>query len=1107
MAPDDSSHLRGRSMPAWKIEAPQPDPSHLRRSRLINKVERILGDPGAPADVCLVTAPAGYGKTALLAHWAESTSLPVMWYHADASDADPATFIYGLIRALRTRLPRGHWQVKDWLASLRDGTLSPLDVRRCAEAFIADLRDHVTRPMALVITGIDAISASSGSRELLERVLVRPPDGLRIALESREIPALRLSPLLPQRRLEGVGLEDLQFTEDELRDLMASLEMEADAAYLEHLQWLCDGWVTGALLATGALWPSWLAPRAGDELNRDAVFGYLAAEVLDHLPSRLLDFAVDAALLSYMTAPLCRDLLGDDDARAHLAALERRTGFLSHVGRRPQEPVYRFQPVLREALLDQLASRRSEVELRELHVRAARLLEATGDDEEAVQHYARAGEFDGLCHLIETRRGALLRTGRGQTLARWIELLPPAVLADSPQLAISLAELHRAAGRTAEARAAIDEIVERLLPETATMPALTARALIVRADVRYIQGQYADARTDCDSALALLSQDADDLIIQARFVLAACLAVCDGPEAALQSLNGVEARCQRLGDLWALARLHYVRSSLALAQGAFLQAESAAAAGLLYAQEANDEVRAIACRLNLGGVRAYLGQIETARGDLTAALEQSRATGHVQGEAYALANLGDLELTAGNYAAAVDVFAQAARLEPQIGDQQLLASLAVGYPYALTLSGDPDAACRWLSPVLAALPDERFGLDWARASCTLGFVRYHLDDLHGAEEILGRVISYTEGRQDFAECARALLTLAAVRLASADAEGCQRTLEKALRLAHQIDGTPMALMEARHLPVLWEVLAAAEDPLAAQLLGVLAPAQHTTPAHGGQNESISSGHQAGDEHADERRDEPIRVFALGETRVLIGANRVTRWARPRTRELLLFLLDQGGAARTDVIIEAIWGDRADVAEAEFRKTRHALKQALGRPCIEQDGGRWRLTSDCWIDAREFVHLTDEGTRFYKQGEARDAAIALRQALALWRGAYLDDCAGDWAFGPREAMHRRYIDALEMLASIEMQQRHFDAAAQFCYQLLDVDPTSESAHRGLMAYFAARGEFAKALMQYSRCAGVLREVMDLTPSPQTQSLRASIQAKMRAEQTPTPSRLG
>lgn len=1100
MAADDSPQTRTRTMPAWKIEPPQPDPSHLRRIRLIERIERMLGGRGSTADTCLVAAPPGYGKTTLLAHWAESAAMPVVWYHADAGDADPATFVYGLIRALRTRLPRGHWQVKDLLASLREGALSPVDIRRCAEVFIADLRGHIAKPMALVITGVDTIAAASGSRELLERVLVRPPDGLRIVLECREIPGLRLSPLLPQRRLEGVGLEDLRFTQDELRDLLAIIGADADTTYIEHLQWLCDGWVTGALLATGALWPAWLAPRAGDELNREAVFGYLAAEVLDKLPPQLLDFAMRSALLSYMTAPLCRGLLGADDARERLAALERRTGFLSHVGRRPQEPVYRFQPVLREALLDQLASRLTEQERRELHARAAGLLEAAGDDEEAAQHYARAADYDGLCHLIETRRSALLRTGRGQTLARWIELLPPNLRADSPQLGISLVELHRVAGRTAEARAAVDEIVARLLPTGAKAPALTARALIVRADVRYIQGDYSDAIRDCEAALALAPEDADELIVQARFVLAACLKVSDGPEAALASLEGVEQRCQRLGDLWALARLHYIRSSLALAQGAFLQAEASAAAGLLYAQEAGDEVRAIACRLNLGAVHSHLGQIESSRRDLTAALEQARAVGHVQGEAYALVNLGDLELTAGNYAAALDMLRPAAELGQQIDDQQLRASMATVYPYALTLGGDPEAALRWLSPVIAALPDERSGLDWARASCTLGFVRYRLGDVAGAEEVLTRVIAYTDAHQDLADCARALLTLAAVRLATADVVQCHAALSDALRLARRIDGTPSALMDVRHLPALWPVLEEMDDPLAAQLLSAVArPLAHETkPAFSIRNRAAADSGQP-DGHTDAAiRDDPIRVFALGETRVLLGTERVTRWTRPRTRELLLFLLDQGGAVRGDVIVEAIWNDRAEVAESEFRKTRHALKQALGRDCLAQEGGRWRLTVDCWVDAREFERLSDEGARLFEQGDAREAAVILRQALALWRGSYLDDCAGDWAFGRREALQRRYLDALEMLASIEMQQRHFDAAAQLCYQLLDADPTRESAHRGLMAYFAARGEFARALAQYTRCAGVLREQMDLTPSPQTDRLRASIRAKMREE---------
>src|SRR5579872_628659 len=495
----------GASLPAWKFEAPRLAEHLIAREHLIEKIEIHLGKKRSTGDVFLVSAPAGYGKTTLLAQWAAASSVPVAWCHLDGSDDDPVTLILGIVRALRQALPvrnrsRGHWSVKELLENIHNGALSPLDLRRATEVLASDIRQHINQPITLILTGVDSFTARSGAHLILDGLLARTPDHLRIALEAREIPALRLSPLLPQARLEGIGLEDLQLTEVELAALLDRLGIAADAEYTRQLQDLCSGWVMGVLLATGALWPTCLAARASDELDRDAVFAYLASEVIDHLPPALSAFATRAAILSYMTEPLCARFLDVTDARACLTALEQHTGFVTHVGRRPQEPIYRFQPLLRQVLLDHLTRDIADAQaLRDLHLHAGECLEEQDDLEEAVQQYALANAFERIVTLIERQKGPLLRAGRGATLLRWLDLLPDAVRAQHPTLQILVAEQHRIAGRTAEAYKAIQSLCERLLPDADSHPALAAKALIVRADVRYVQGDYEGARQDCET--------------------------------------------------------------------------------------------------------------------------------------------------------------------------------------------------------------------------------------------------------------------------------------------------------------------------------------------------------------------------------------------------------------------------------------------------------------------------------------------------------------------------------------------------------------------------------------------------------------------------------
>src|SRR5262249_30991563 len=150
--------------------------------------------------------------------------------------------LYGLVRALRTRLPRGRWNVKSLLANIHADALTPTEARRAGDVLAADIRRHVSRPMALILTGIGDLGAhggAGGARIVLEKLLSRTPDHLRLVLELREVPALRVSPLLLQQRVKGIGLEDLQFTTDELGALLTRLGVAGDAAYFADLEELC----------------------------------------------------------------------------------------------------------------------------------------------------------------------------------------------------------------------------------------------------------------------------------------------------------------------------------------------------------------------------------------------------------------------------------------------------------------------------------------------------------------------------------------------------------------------------------------------------------------------------------------------------------------------------------------------------------------------------------------------------------------------------------------------------------------------------------------------------------------------------------------------------
>lgn len=1094
---------------AWKIQAPRLDPRLLPRPRLVARLEAALGRKAPSGDVFLIAAPAGYGKSTLIAQWAAESAVPVAWYHLDAGDDDPVTLIQGLVKALKARLPRSTWQVESLLARLRPGALSALDLRRAAAILTQDIRANVGRPLTLALTGISELKASSDGHKLLNHLLARQPDHLRLLLEARDYPRLRLSTLVTQHRLSGLGMDDLRLDDaefDALLDLTGAA-LAPDAR--ETLRGLCGGWMTGVLLATGALLPEFL--RAGDtaELDAERVFDYLAVEVIDALDPALRDFATEAAVLGYMTAPLCANLLELPSAQAPLVALEQRTGFVTRIGRRPQEPVYRFQPLLRQALLARLeAVPDGPARRRTLHLRAGLLLEALGDAEEAVQQYRLAGAQDRILALIEAQRGALLRAGRGATLERWLDLLPAEVREREPELLVLLAELRRQAGQGDEARAVADHAWATVQLYAMERPELQARALLLRAQLRVTHAEYELARRDCAAVLALAPTEAVDLRIQALCAQARCVEVEEGAGAALECLRRADALSGARSDPWLVAQVHYLRSGLLLRRGEYGQAETAAHTALLHAQEANDEVSAINCRLNLGTINALTQHYASAREQLEMAHAQAEQAGYAIGCAYALFNLADLDVELGQCARAAETYECALQAAVEAGDEYLRAGVYAGLGYTLTAMGEATTAVTRLHPELEARAARGLDADWVKIAISLGFALHRSGQAERAAALLLEARECASALGIALESAQAGAHLAAAELARGHTQPAAEALAAALDATQATERLGSLLIVARHLPELRPLLdrLRARHPLAAELLDAL-----RAPASGedGAVAAVAADVAAVVDGADDE-DATIRVFALGESRVYVGTRQVTRWRMPHARELLFFLLDKGEPVTRDTILTTFWPHRDPEESANtFRQARFQLKQALGRECLAQQNGRWRLAVDVWVDAREFERLVDAGERLAAAGRLGDAAATLTRALGLWHGPYLEDCAGDWAYWRRDGLQRRYLSCLELLADVETRLERHDAATQHYYQMIDLEPHRESAHRGLMRQFAQRGELAQALHQFARCFNALKHDLGVTPSRETIELYRALRSQynVRSSSAATPALSG
>ncbi len=415
-----------------KLYVPGRRSGLVRRHRLSDRLRRGLG-----CKLTLVSAPAGFGKTTLLADWLappEGSALEraTAWLSLDDADNDPATFWAYVIAALRTAVPGIG---ADALALVQEAPPSP--VRLLLTTLINEVGAGST-DLVLVLDDyhvIESREVQDGVAFLLEHL----PPRLHLVIVGRADPALPLAGLRGRGELVEIRAADLRFTTDEtaayLNDAMGLGLTREDVGALEGRT---EGWIAALQLAALSMEgradaSGFIAGFAGDDRY---VVDYLVEEVLRRQPEPVQDFLMRTSVLERMNGSLCDALTGQDRGRAMLEDLDRRNLFLVPLDDRRKWYRYHhlFADVLRARLLDEQPRR-----VPELHRLASAWHRSHGDHAEAIRHAITGGDFSGAADLVELAIPALRRDRREPTMRAWLELLPPEVLRVRPVLCNALA--------------------------------------------------------------------------------------------------------------------------------------------------------------------------------------------------------------------------------------------------------------------------------------------------------------------------------------------------------------------------------------------------------------------------------------------------------------------------------------------------------------------------------------------------------------------------------------------------------------------------------------------------------------------------------------------
>ncbi|WP_160150902.1 AAA family ATPase [Microbacterium timonense] len=463
-----------------KVQTPQVRKGAVSRKRLIDQA-RASG-----ARVVSVTAPAGYGKSTLLAEWAATEQRNVGWVSLDRTDGDPASLLSVLAAASVKIAPSAKAVAADMrgIGATALGRSAPMLAGALAAA-----------PESFVLFVDDLHWADSPDcQDALEVLLRRLPAGSQMVVASRREP-----PLIGRLRAAGdaweISVSDLSFDHAAARVIFdaagaADIPDEDLHTIVEH----CEGWATGLYLC------ALVAQSGGDAASVTGEDRYLAdylyRECLARLPDDMQSFLRRASVLDQLSAASCNAVLGIEDSRARLHELEAANLFLVAMDRR--RGWFRFHALFREFLMIELERAEGAAVVADLHRRAAAWHEEHGASAQAVEHLLWAGETERAAERIAELGLPMYQRGEVSTVKRWLSELGETLVRGYPPLVVSMTWTALLLGdvpageRWARILAAID--IETI-PEGDRLEFESARAMVRAAMCEHGQAQVmADAR-------------------------------------------------------------------------------------------------------------------------------------------------------------------------------------------------------------------------------------------------------------------------------------------------------------------------------------------------------------------------------------------------------------------------------------------------------------------------------------------------------------------------------------------------------------------------------------------------------------------------------------
>jgi ATP/maltotriose-dependent transcriptional regulator MalT/DNA-binding SARP family transcriptional activator len=1071
-----------------KLLPPRPAPSLLPRPRLVERLQQNLAHA-----VTLVTAPAGSGKTTLVADFIRTGGRPFVWYQLDRADSDPLVFLGYVTHGIQRIVPGfGEATMSYMQEASKELAQAP---ERAVDVLLNEVLDCVEQQFILVLDDYHHLGGETPVHRVVDRLLAYLPDLIHVVIVSRDMPPLALARMRTQASLAVIDRQELLFTDAETQELFRNVfDLELTPDQLAEYRERTHGWITALQLVRQVAQRQALAQTGGTNAPPDLVeilrqserdiFDYFAEEVFADEAEDVRQLLVRLSLLERVEPEACNRL--HPQSSATLQSLVRRNVFISLASDGRGEE-YRLHPLFRGFLQRRFRAEQGRAAVAAEHARLADYFLEREQWEQAMRHLVASEDFERAARTIAERGGAWITAGALSSLAAFADALPAKALEEHPRALAHRAEVSRLRDEYDQAQSLFNRAAA-LLHERGDAEG--------EAEAFHSLATIARRRGDCETAFNYLDR-ATELSDERSVVRTKCgntrglclVGLGQWTEAEREFRVALQSAEER-GDRYYARLVAHNLGGPPLMRGDFREAlrwirrmlreEGAAAAPVPQESVAH---------LNIARCHLHLGDFAACEQNLDRALEicQLFNLSGLRGEIFEF--YGNLYREQTELARAVEYYDRAERAYEEAGVEVARTELLEERGLLALRVGDLGEARALLDRLVAARAHDEMGRQ--RSIIARSRVLLALGKTEEARGDLQSALEYFRAHGVYCYEAPAAMLLAVCRHAAGDEPATLEHLRRALDLAARYDYEYWLRGWVESYPQVFAAPEAAEL-LPADMRELLPEAEATS--------APAAPSLAAPLRVEQTPPADLTVRLLGAVEVFRDPARPLApdaWVTRRARDILCFIASRRHRrASKDAIIDTFWGE-SDFGSVEknFHPTISHIRKALNsNQPLKQNfllyrDGDYQLNPEFSyrIDAEEFDRLAAEGDAARRARDTEASVKAYEEAAALYRGEFMQGSYDEWAEEQRSYYREQYLRVLEILARAAQKAEDWSRSLGLAQNILREDPFREDVHCQVMRAHAAQGNRVAVREQYEALRKILKKELGVEPAAETQKI--------------------